>query len=152
MVQGSSRRRGPVRLPHRLLSTHLIVYRNDPSLSPSVYVIEMWLELLGEPVYPCTRHILIFVSSERAKIPCHDNLGRRHIQWIYVPTFLARGNLCIIGCPKECIPRVERDVVVEASSPYFYDGLQVGLMYRAFMEKRVSIGIRPQGMWHVCCG
>ncbi|CCA70708.1 hypothetical protein PIIN_04642 [Serendipita indica DSM 11827] len=100
----------------------------DPNLSPTMYVIEMWLQLL-----------------ERAKIPCHDNLGRRHIPWAYLPTLLARGKLCIIGCPKDCIPKVEKDIVVETSSPYFYDGLQLGLMYRAFKESEVSIGIRPPG-------
>ncbi|KAG8799540.1 hypothetical protein FRC16_004867 [Serendipita sp. 398] len=100
----------------------------SPTIAPGVYVIGMWLDML-----------------ESVNIPCHDNLGRRHIQWAYLPTFLAHRGLCITGCPRECIPRVDNDMVLEISSPYYYDGMRLAAMHKAFTQRKVSIRPRAEG-------
>ncbi|KAG8808879.1 hypothetical protein FRC17_003728, partial [Serendipita sp. 399] len=108
---------------------------SNPSIPPGVYVIGMWLDML-----------------ESVNIPCHDNLGRRHIQWAYLPMFLAHRGLCIAGCPNECIPRVDNDKVLEVSSPYFYDGVRIAAMHRAFSQRKVSIRPRAAGTDTLFCG
>lgn len=95
------------------------------TLSPPAYNIEMWLQLL-----------------ESVGVPCHDLRGRRRIQWLQLPSMLAHRRLYVSGCPVECLPRAEDDVVLELSSPYFYSDHQVSLMYKAFTSRQVSIRIR----------
>ncbi|PVF97943.1 hypothetical protein CPB86DRAFT_807023 [Serendipita vermifera] len=100
----------------------------DPSIPLERYVTEMWLNLL-----------------DSTGIPCHDHRGRRRIPWAQLPMFLAHRRLFISGCPIECIPKVENDVVSEMSSPYFYNRSQLLLMRDAFAQRKVLVRSRgPQ--------
>jgi hypothetical protein len=56
--------------------------------------------------------------------------------------FLAHRRLFVSGCPIECIPKVENDVVTEMSSPYFYNRSQLSLMRDAFAQRKVLIRSR----------
>lgn len=84
-------------------------------------------------------------ATEGANIPCNDHRGRRRIPWLQLPQTLAHRRGFISGCPIECHPIVEDDIVAELSSPYFWNESQLSLMTDAFTKNKVSIAGRHPG-------
>jgi hypothetical protein len=117
----------------------ILIHRSaDPTVSPSMFVQELWLCMLGRTLtlFPSFGS---FIYTESVNIPCHDHRGRRRIPWLQLPMFLAHRRGFIAGCPLECHPKVEDDVVLEISGPNFWDEQQIRLMADAFVKNNVSV-------------
>ena len=115
--------------------------------NPNGFVIEQWISLLGSwiKILQCSINGTADIIKTENDFPIYNGDGERSIPWTTLPLWLARRRQYIDGCPKACLPKIEDDRVAESSSPYHYNIEQMQAISRAFVNREVSLRMRPDG-------